>query len=228
MSERAEPRISLNQLTEYLVANSTGRKSIIRQQKYPKSFQVIYYQDAQDAIQQFIAGGMSKEEILASRIDDIYSRSTASKYEHTRSISNAEAIDSFLQFYENIDLADLAPSIAPDDQPKLRIGEINISVRPEIILNGDHKRYGQVVGGIKLYLVKRDTARLDNELGKYPSSILYNYLGQQNPNRRPLHQSCIIVDVFGKKQFSAPRTHKKILAHVRVACEEIADRWKHI
>jgi hypothetical protein len=42
---REQPRVSLNQLTEYLVANSARRKRIVEQQKRPNTFQVIYYQE---------------------------------------------------------------------------------------------------------------------------------------------------------------------------------------
>jgi len=44
--ERDEPRISLNQLTEYLTANSSRHKRIIEQQKRPNDFQVIYLRAA--------------------------------------------------------------------------------------------------------------------------------------------------------------------------------------
>ncbi|MEW6587504.1 MAG: hypothetical protein AB1442_18085, partial [Nitrospirota bacterium] len=105
--ERDEPRISLNQLTEYLVSDASRRKRIIEQQKRPTSFQVSYYQPAQAAIQRFIANGLSNEDSLVSLIDRLYSRTPTSDFDENRNESNAEALASFLEFYEEIDLNEL-------------------------------------------------------------------------------------------------------------------------
>lgn len=228
MPERREPRISLNQLTEYLTATPAQRKHIIEQQKHPNDFQVIYYHEAQDAIQRFVAEGMSNEELLVSAVDDLYSRSWANQYQKTRNVSNAEAIVSFLEFYENLSLADLQPAAAPDDQPKLRVGRLDISIRPEILLRGDNNRYGATVGAIKLYFGKLKKDRLNGDSAKYPSTVLYTYLVQRIPDRKPLHQACIVIDVFGQSLFSAPHSHKRVFAEVKVACEEIAIWWDHV
>jgi hypothetical protein len=223
--ERDEPRISLNQLTEYLVATAARRKRIIEQQKRPNDFQVIYYQDAQDAIQRFIAGGMADEDELGGAIEAVLTRKSSSDYDEIRSTSNAEAMESFLEVYEAVDLLELNPSQGPNDQQKLRISGLDLSVRPEIILRGELKRHGPVVGGIKLYFTKRETARLGADSGKYPSSLLHEYLRDQNPDKKVLHGACIVVDVFGQSVFRAPRSHKRALSDVAVACEEISLWW---
>jgi hypothetical protein len=228
MTERRQPRMSLNQLTEYLIASPGQRKRIIEQQKHPNDFQVIYYHNAQDAIQRFIAGGMSKEELLLGAIDDLYSRSAGNQYEHDKNISNAQAIQSFFEFYQNIDLVGLKAVAAPDDQPKFHIGSLDISVRPEIILKGNDRHSGLVIGALKLYFRNHKKAHLNEDSAIYPSAILYKYLEKENPDRKPLNKACIMADVFGQNFYTTPQSHKRILAEVKVACEEIAIWWDHV
>jgi hypothetical protein len=225
LRNRRDPRISLNQLTEYLVATPARKRTILRQQKYPSAYQTIYYQEAQDTIQRFITEDLSNEEILLSAIDDICSRSFTGSYEKNKNASNAEALESFYDFYKNINLLNFRPLVAPDDQPKILVGNVNLSVRPEILLSDGE---GKVAGAIKLYFSKRSEAYLDDRSGKYPSAILYEYLRRQNPDCKPLQKACIVIDVFNKRQFSAPKSYTRALRDIEVTCEDIAILWSHI
>ena len=61
---RNDSRISVNKLTEYLVAGSTRRRSIVSEQKRPSEFMTIYYQPAQDIIVDFMVGNAGEGELL--------------------------------------------------------------------------------------------------------------------------------------------------------------------
>jgi hypothetical protein len=226
--ERDEPRISLNQLTEYLTANSSRHKKIIEQQKRPSDFQVIYYQYAQDAIQNFIVGGLVDENLLIDAIDELHLRQAPSEYEETRILSNVEALESFLEFYDDIDLLELSPDRGPAEQPKLLVGGVSLSVRPEILLSGEHSRYGQCIGALKLYFSKREKAKLTEESGKYPSTILQQYLTTYYTDHKVLPRACRVIDIFGRASFCAPRSYKRIMNEIEVACEEITIWWEKL
>ena len=55
---------------------------------------------------------MLNEEMLLRRINDLYGRLPASDFERTKNQSNIEAIQSFRDFYRNININDLEPGKA--------------------------------------------------------------------------------------------------------------------
>jgi hypothetical protein len=228
MSERLQPRISLNALTEYLKANATRRRRIIEEQKRPNDFQVIYYQPAQDAIVEFLVSSASDESILEQAMDRLDSLDPKNDYQERRWPNNVEAIQSFLNFYEDIDFESLNAVAGPSDQPRLTFSNISLSIRPDILLSGNLTRYGDVIGAVKLYFTKDEELFLTSQSGQCSTSLLYQFLSEYHPQRRPLPRLCFTIDVFGQTVHTAPRSYRRLLNEVSEACEEIAVRWPQV
>ena len=53
-SHRDYPRLSVNELAEYMVATDTRRHSILRDAKFPKPYITTHYQDARRAICKYL------------------------------------------------------------------------------------------------------------------------------------------------------------------------------
>lgn len=228
MSERLQPRISLNALTAYLNATAARRRRIIEEQKRPNDFQVIYYQPAQDAIVEFLVSGASDESILEQAMNRLNSLDPRNDYEERRWPNNVEALQSFLNFYEDVDFEGLNVVAGPPDQPRLTFSNISLSIRPEILLSGTLTRYGDVIGAVKLYFTKDEGLFLTPQSGQYPTSLIYHFLSEHHTHRRSLPRLCFTVDVFGQTVHTAPRSYRRLLNEVSAACEEIELRWSQI
>src|SRR5712692_4797488 len=101
---RPTPRISINQLAKYLISTSAQHPQIVRNQKHPPTFMVNWYEFATNCIIQFILENCTDENILLTEIDRLYSVVPSNEYEETRYRTNAEALESFCNSYDRLDL----------------------------------------------------------------------------------------------------------------------------
>jgi hypothetical protein len=226
--ERRKPRISVNALTEYLTANAGRRRRIVETQKHPPDYQVIYYEPAAKTMTAFIVGGCADEDTVITEIDRLYSLPAKSDYEHHRWTSNAEALESFLGFYERLDLQGMAVTRTSTKLPKLSIGGAEVSVRPEMTLTGKVPRQGEVIGGINLFFSKNEKNHLNVVTGGYASSLVYELLRQHSNGPKPLQRLCLNVDVFGQSVHPAPQSYRRLFNDIEVACEEISMWWDKV
>jgi hypothetical protein len=72
-------KFSVNKLGEYLTANPSRRKRIIKDQKNPKGFIVIRYKDARKALVDFFANGKGDKKYIEAKIRDIIDKTVRSK-----------------------------------------------------------------------------------------------------------------------------------------------------
>src|ERR1700722_13195789 len=66
----ANPRLSANQVGDYLSANATNRRRILSDAKYPSTMILIRYEDARTAVASHLATGGAKN-ILADALTAI-------------------------------------------------------------------------------------------------------------------------------------------------------------
>jgi hypothetical protein len=221
------PRISINQLATYLVSTPTQRRRIIQTAKTPPTFLVNWYDFARQAINQFVTGGMADESILVNESMRLLRQTPSSDYEETRLRTNAQAIDSFLDCYDQIELAGHTLQVNPNSASRLVVQGVEISVRPEFVSTGNHR--GQsVCGGVKLYFSKDDP--LTDVSAPYITAVLMQHVQahHQPHSHTTRHASCIVVDVFARCVHSAPRATTRRFDDIDVACQEVALWWANV
>lgn len=211
-------------MAEYLGAAASRRQKIVEEQKRPPTFRVNWYQFAQDAVTRFIAGGCADESILTRETTRLSRATPVNDYEESRFQTNGEALASFLDTYDELDLSGLTVSTGSPDQPKVTYSGVEISVRPEIHLRGIHPRQGDFTGAIKLFFSKN--APLDADGAAYTTAVLYcfvqSHLAANAPARK---QQCLVFDVFAGEVYSTPNASTRRINDVNAACREIALMW---
>lgn len=223
----SNPRLSINQLANYLVATPTQRRRILTDAKNPATFRVNWYDFARGAMTLFITRGMTDESILTSESTRLYGLAGANDYEDTRNRTNAEAIDAFLDCYDQIDDAGMSISIAPTTSQPIVFHGVEISVRPEFTISGVY-RGSNTAGGIKLYFSKGDPLTADS--APYVTAALMQHIQQhhQPSGYTTRHASCQVVDVFARNVHAAPRAIARRFTNIDAACQEIALLWPSI
>lgn len=221
---RTSPRVSVNQLAAYLVASPSQRRRLIHTAKYPPTFMVNWYDFARKAITDFIAGGMNNETILTTEVIRLYGLPAANDYEESRNRTNAEALESFLDCYDQIEISGLTVQQAPNSASALSIQGVDISVRPEFLMSGAYRNQNYT-GGIKLYFSKDDPLTADS--APYITAVVMLHI--QNhclpPDHSARHTNCQVVDVFARRVHAAPRAITRRFQDIDVACQEIALWW---
>lgn len=215
---RINPRISLNKLAEFIIAKPGRQQRIIKEQKKPNDFIVARYGLASNAISNYILQphGFS----LQSAIDAIAPLATDSDWTKQNAELCQAALIRFMAMTENLSWHGLTPTAGDNYSPKMVLGGVDISVRPEIILKNGNK----TVGGIKLYINKGTP--LNQDSGGYVSTVLYRYLSEVLSTESDVNRStCMVVDVFGQSIYYAPKAYKRTMADVEAACRHISILW---
>lgn len=223
---RTSPRISINQLAAYLTATPSQRRRILQVAKNPPTFRVNWYDPARSAIAVFVRGGMANENILTDESARLYSLPVSSDYDETRNRTNAEAIDAFLDCYDQIDTADSILE-APTSSTLQTIHNVDISIRPEFLISG-RARGVDVCGGVKLYLSTSEP--LTNQSAPYIAAALMQHIQShhQPTGHVARHALCQVIDVCARTVHSAPRATTRRFTDIAAACQEIALIWPSV
>jgi hypothetical protein len=217
---RKEPRLSLNALSEYLTAAAGRRKSILREQKKPQTFRQVYYREPEYGIARSFA--TNTDGPLDAAVAKLKAIKPANKKEPIRIDTCLEAIALIREWRASGEAPVFSTAKIPAKaSTPLKVGEVTISVRPELLV---FNASGDLVGCVKLYFSKSD--RLTEERAKYAATILHQYVQETlgaGANADP--RECHVIDVFGKKVWTASRTYNKRRQDVTDACGEIEVRW---
>jgi hypothetical protein len=216
---RESPRISLNALTEYLVASPARRHSILREQKRPPAYQVTYYREVEEAIANAIAG---EDDAPLQRCRLALANLQGSDYEQTRRLNGLSALDAISTVVRELPLRALNRRIGPSRPRRLQIEGVPVSVRPEVLLESSTDPHR--LGAIKLYFSA--TKPLTDDRARYAGSVLWRYVRATAGDAATAdHRLCFLVDVIAGRWFTAPRTYRRRSQDVEAACREIRALW---
>lgn len=219
---RLNPRISANKLGEYLVSPPLRRQCIIERQKYPCSYIGAYYEHARAAIVDFIVGRIDRGALLA-RAEEIVEGPYESTYAMHRAHGCAEAVLRFLDLEPLLDLRGLDAITLPK-HVKLEVEGVDVSVYPDIVLEGHDSRNRPVVGAIKLHFPKSHPHT--EASAQYVATLLRMYAMQQMSDRGKVSEdACIVVDVFAGRVLTAPHGYRRRWRDIGAACQEIRRVW---
>ena len=127
------PRISVNKLGEYITSRATRQTKILRDQKFPPEYMTTYYREAEESISQFIATELQDFGIIERKISILEQIPSDNVYNNRRLSGNIEAIECFMNVMDKVDLGGASPTLGPQTA-MLTVSNVNVSVRPEIIL----------------------------------------------------------------------------------------------
>jgi hypothetical protein len=214
--------MSLNALAQYMTANAGRRERILRDQKYPPTFQVTWYHEATRAITRYLLDPDRETDILTVAEERLDQQPADGDNERQRLNDNATAIRSFAACCEDITFDAMTAQRPPQDS-QLVIEGVTVSVRPDVILGGSHRGH-ESLGGVKIYLSKNE--RLDEDSASAVGALLHRYVsGQAFDGENCNVRHCTVVDVFGRTCASAPRAITRRQREIDAACREIAQRW---
>jgi hypothetical protein len=231
-SYNANPRLSANQLAEYLTASSTRRKSIIRDARFPKTAIVAHYKGARDTIGAYLCDNGRSTSIIVDGIEQQKAREGrvgAKDWIKNDSRISIEAIERFHGLYNRLGLRRIECR-APMSAPNLKMEGVEVSVNLDATTHRTDKDGKNRVGGIVLSLAKSEQSTRNRQERSRSSAVLVAQFAEVH--LKPLGEMdttiCFAFDVFGGKLIRAPSSYVKRLDNMRASCEEIAARWRSI
>lgn len=219
---RLHPRISANKLGEYLVSPPLRRQCIIERQKYPCSYIGAYYEPARSVIVDFITGVVDRAGML-QRAEQIVCGPHESTYALHKAHGCAEAILRFIDLEPRLDLRGMTP-VYIERHDKLDVEGVDVSVYPDIVLEGRDDKQRPTVGAIKLHFPKSHPHT--EASAQYVATLLRMHATLAMSERGRVNEdACIVVDVFAGRVLSAPRGYRRRWRDIGAACEEIRRAW---
>lgn len=220
------PRISLNKLCEFMTASIPRQRRILRDQKFPADYLRVFYREAQEAVASCIASGLEDVVAVERQIDILNQKSPDTVGAQRRLASNVDALESFLRMLDSVDLSGAQPRLAPNDAPKLMVRNVQISVRPEILLSTEG-RSGPLVGAVKLHFPR--TNPLNEQAAGYVSAVLQEWcavhMQDEGQASGPL---CCVADIGSETFYGGVRATRQRMRDIEEACETIAALWPTI
>lgn len=221
------PRISVNKLAEFIGAKARRQRQILRDQKYPTDYKGMYYREASESIASYISSNLEKASII-DRAIAVLEQSHPEKIGTRRRIeANIDALETFRVMLDSLELAGAVPTLGDNSSPRIMIQNVEISVRPEIILRSAGKSGSPLVGAIKLHFPRTFSLREDGE--GIVSAVLQEWLKAHLPDDgEPNPLQCYAIDVGAQRVGKGVRSTVARLREVEANCRNIAALWPTI
>lgn len=224
-----EPRISANQLAEYVLASPTRRQSILRNAKFSPTFLVIRYSAAKDAICRYLSHDTRNITSLVNAETEQMqaAEGPGTNFQKNDALLSAEAIRAFrsISFSNKVPYATF--TLNNQKIPMLPINGVKVSVRLDLIAR--HNAKGTVGGAIIQTSKAVASKSWRKEHSKVVGALIWmasnKHLAALGKIDRRL---CMSIDVFGNDVVLAPTSYKRILNDVDAACGEISAMWPAI
>lgn len=234
LRERVSPRITVNDLALYMLSSETAKIGIIKRSKYPQTAPIIRYRDVRPVVCSFLADPMRRVNPLVSA-EVMFTQRGSDPAEGPLRRDDAKSSIEVLHAIQRMtnQLAGLNFTPAPTDQPKLSLGNVEVSVRADlltkmVIRNAD-------AAGVAVLRLTQDGADTDaakskrRDMGLYVATLARLHadqnlaLGASVSNR-----ACISIDVQHGEVFQAPDANARRIADLENACRFIAAMWESV
>lgn len=223
----SSPRISVNKLAEFATAKAARQRQILKDQKFPTDYKGMYYKEASEGIALALSKSLEDLSGIYNAISILEQMDPGKVGRQRRVNANLDALESFESMLDGIDLKGIGPSLGEPFPPKLVRRNVEISVRPEIILRAHGKANAQLVGAIKLYFVKTFTLNADS--AGYISAVLQEWGRAFLADEGTISGSlCYVIDVGAKKVWPGVKATAQRLKDIDAYCQNIADLWPGI
>jgi|HubBroStandDraft_6_1064221.scaffolds.fasta_scaffold23480_1 hypothetical protein len=221
-----QPHISVNKLAEFIAAKAARQRQILRDQKFPSEFKGMYYREAADTIATVIASNLENTSIIERTISALEQQNPDKIGTQRRIQANIDALETFEAMLDEVDLKGATPALGEHRPPKLVIQNVEISIRPEIVLTGTGKGKQPLVGALKLHFPR--TFPLGDSAG-YVSALLREYATTYLANDGEAHGPfCPVIDVGSKLVCPGVKSIIGRMNDIRAACRNIVALWPTI
>jgi hypothetical protein len=127
---------------------------------------------------------------------------------------------------DDIDLNGAEPSLGSHAPPKLTIQNVEISVRPNIILKGVGRKKQPIIGALKFHFPR--TFPLNDSAG-YVSALLQEYGKTYHAHDGEVYGPyCPVLDVGSKKIHPGVKSVLARMKDIEAACRNIVALWPTI
>jgi hypothetical protein len=230
----ANPRLSANQVADYLSANATNRRRILSDAKYPSTMILVRYDDARTAVAAHMAANGDKKNILSDALASLKRKADKPEitdYKRQNHKLCTDAIEGFQASEAKMGVGGSVKFKAPDiHNSKLKIAGVSVSVSLDLVTENIDGKGNKVTGGAVLVFSKTGGPEKNIEARCQAIALLaHEVLKQQLKAGETCDPNiCMAIDVFNGKAYRAKNQQKQLFKTVETSCEEVATVWPAI
>jgi hypothetical protein len=227
------PRLSANQVGDYLSANATNRRRILSDAKYPSTMILVRYDDARTAVGAHLATGGAGKNILAEALAALKRKADKdgiTEYKRQNHKLCTEAIEAFQGAEAKMGLG-AVKFRAPDiHHSKLKISGVSVSVSLDLLTEKTDSKGTKTLGGAILVFSKTGGAEKNiTQRCQAIAMLAYELLKLHVKDGEKCDPAlCMAVDVFSGKVYRAKSQQKQLFKTVETSCDEVATVWPSI
>lgn len=215
-------QISVNKLGEYMTANPTRRRSIVKDQQKENPFIFARYNDARNAFCDLLTGSISPDE-LDRKIEALSQFSSDKPMIESDKHASAQALEVLIELVDELELKNVViEKPAQFEDQSIQIAGVTVKARSDLLFRDAESN--KIRGFVKLHFSQ--TAPLNQQAAHYVAATLKRSLEEKFGDEVELDPKIsYVIDVPTESVHESPKATKKLLKDVEAACEEIAARW---
>ncbi len=228
------PRLSANELANYMMATDQGRLGILKRAKFPSTSTVIRYKDVRSVINKFLSDRtrnldrlLNAEQMFEQRMED----PAVSALMQDDASNSIEVLKSIARMSNKLSAYDFHPS--PKSQSHLVISNVRVSVYADLIVEGLIK--GVKHRGAAILRMTQDNSETEaakskrREMGLFAATILRMHVDQNlSGDDLVSNKFCMSIDIQCGEAFSAPPQNATRQKNIEAVCQMIASYWPSI
>lgn len=222
------PKVSLNKLGEYhSQVNPARRKTIVKDQIKSNQAAAPAYQQAIPIIVACGVGAAFDSHKLCKKIEALEKLQGGTTWVKNDRANTILALKHWQEIAGRIPISsDFIISRGDHSPPKIKIGGIDVSVRPDLMIKGVN-RGTKVIGAIKLHFSKTSAHQLPKEGGKCVAVLVQQFLEEHKSAEGSARPTiCFSVDIFAERITTAPVNQANLLKSIEASCEEYGYRYR--
>lgn len=220
------PKMTVNKLGEFLIANPKRQRRILELLKYPKesTYSATAHSEAREAIKKYFINEFD-DDIILDCIEFLKQKTGGSEHSIKMDQSSIDLLEVVLES-DSVEFESYNYEKYEGDNPKLDIAGVTVSVYPDLIAKSS-SRGKEYIGALKIHLGK--TAKLGLEGGKYAAAILNHFVSHHVESERiarPDHS--VSYDVYPDSFIECPTSVKRRWDDIEAGCQNIVAIWDSI
>jgi hypothetical protein len=227
------PRLSANQVGDYLSANATNRRRILSDAKYPSTMILVRYDDARTAVAAHLASGGAAKNFLADTLAALKRKADkdgVTDYKRQNYKLCTDAIEAFQSAEAKMGIGAVRFKASTIHNSKLKISGVSVSVSLDLLTEKTDSKGAKTLGGAILVFSK--TGGVERNFFQRCQAIamlVHEVLKQQFKDGEKCDPGlCMAIDVFSGKVYRARAQQKQLFKTVENSCEEVATVWPTI
>jgi hypothetical protein len=235
---KESPQMSADLFAQYMTVGDKKRVELARSARYQPKIPAGYHAPVRHAVKKFLVSKTRDWTIIADAIASLAKKATDPQLHpkmRERLLTNINALTSFQNGFNALGIGGFKLEELDPQQPKLKIGDLPVSVSLDFLIHSTDTKQQRRVGGILFSFSKRSEPKKVQTIARYErltrhaAAMIHMHLTDHFPEvGKALPKNCLWIDNHLQGGHSASADYKTLIGDMEVAANRIVKDWPEI